>query len=123
MWGEVNRREAERVVRPGGHVFLGGCAPGNLVGELSPMVGSLMGVPRGLPIAEMFFADAGPGDGVDTDGYSWEDFDYVADYGTPEEAARLYGRIYGPQVGQHLQDQRKSTVHWRLRLLSRQVDE
>jgi len=34
----------------------------------------------------------------------------------------LYGRIYGPPIGQHLQEKEKSTVHWRLRLLSRQVD-
>ncbi|MFP6639937.1 MAG: class I SAM-dependent methyltransferase [Myxococcota bacterium] len=62
MWGVVNRREAERIVRPGGRVLLGGCAPGNMVGELSP------------------------------------------------------------RVAHHLQDQGKSTVQWRLRLLSHQVD-
>jgi len=123
MWGVVDPREAERVVRPGGRVFLGGCAPGNMVGELSTMVGSLYGIPRDSPIAGMFFADVGPDHGVDENGYTWEDFDYVTDYGTPEEAARLYGRIYGPQVAHHLQDRGKSAVHWRLRLLSRQVDQ
>ena len=122
MWGVVNRREAERIVRPGGRVFLGGCAPGNMAGELSPMIGALYGIPRDSTLGEMFFADVGPDRGVDDEGYSWEDFDYVTDYGTPEEAARLYGRIYGPQVSQRLQDQGKSTVHWRLRLLSHQVD-
>lgn len=122
MWGAVDTGEAERVVRPGGRVFLGGCAPGNMVGDLSAMVGSLYGIPRDSPMAWMFFADVGPDQGVDEKGYSWEDFDYVTDYGTPEKAARLYGRIYGPQVADHLQGQAKSTVHWRLRLLSRQVD-
>ena len=121
MWGVVDRHEAERVVRPGGRVFLGGCAPGNMVGELSSMVGSLYGIPRDSPGAELFFGDIGPDRGVDAEGYRWEDFDYVADYGSPDEAARLYGRIYGPQIGQHLQEEKKSTVHWRLRLLSRQV--
>ncbi len=43
MWGVVDSREAERVVRPGGSVFLGGCASGNIVGELSPPIGSLYG--------------------------------------------------------------------------------
>ncbi len=88
MWGVVDRREAERIVRPGGRVFLGGCAPGNMIGELSPMIGSLYGIPRDSPGAELFYADIGPGHGVDAEGYSWEDFDYVADYGSPDEAAR-----------------------------------
>lgn len=123
MWGVVDRSEAERIVRPGGQVFLGGCAPGNIVGELSSMVGSLYGVPRDAPMAEMFFAEAGPGHGVDENGYSWEDFDYVTDYGSAEEVARLYGRIYGPEVADHLRERQQSTLRWRLRLLSRQVDE
>jgi len=69
----------------------------------------------------MFFADVGPDHGVDDNGYNWEDFDYVTDYGSPEEAARLDGRIYGPELAHYLQNQGKSTVRWRLRLMSREV--
>ena len=122
MWGAVDTGEAERVVRPGGRVFLGGCAPGNVIGELSPIVGSLYGISKDSPMAELFFADSGPDHGVDEKGYGWSDFDYVAEYRTPEEAARLYGRIYGPQVGDYLKEQGKSAIRWRLRLLSRQVE-
>ncbi len=122
MWGAVDTGEAERVVRPGGRVFLGGCAPGNVIGELSPIVGSLYGISKDSPMAELFFAGSGPDHGVDEKGYGWSDFDYVAEYRTPEEAARLYGRIYGPQVGDYLNERGKSAIRWRLRLLSRQVE-
>jgi len=121
MWGVVDSEEAERVVRPGGQVFLGGCAPGNMVGELSGMIGSLYGIPDDSPMADLFFGDSDQDHGVDEKGYHWIDFDYVADYGTPEEAARLLGRVYGPQVGHHLEEQKMSTVRWRLRLSSRSI--
>ena len=44
------------------------------------------------------------------------DFTYTADYGSPEEAAAIFGRIFGPKIGDYFTDRNQATNWSRLRI-------
>jgi hypothetical protein len=50
------------------------------------------------------------------------DFTYTADYRTVEEAAAIFGRLFGPNAAQYLLDRKQATVWSRLRIWYARVE-
>ena len=121
-WAEVNKVEAYRVLKPGGHLFDMACAPGAVCGELTTLLrrGS-----REIP--EEWFdpacpskdsrADASMWGGIPlVDGVHLHDFTRDVDYGDVHEAAAILRRLWGPLAGQYMLDRNQSKLMWRLRI-------
>jgi SAM-dependent methyltransferase len=131
-WAVLSFDEVFRVLKPGGTFVLLGPVPGNLCGELTPLLSRVFPeVVTEIAAPELF--DPGCPD-VDTELVEevWEgmpvippvrlhDFTYISDYGSSQEAAAITGRLYGPQVKRYLLERRQSTLAWRLRVSLAQV--
>jgi SAM-dependent methyltransferase len=132
VWAELDHREAARVLKHGGVLALLGPAAGNPAGELTATLASGSAVPGGIaPIADL--EPSRPPEstvlpetqwaGVPIlDGLHRHEFSYVADYGTVENAAAIYGRIVGPVAAAYLTDRAQPTVRWRLMVQYARVD-
>jgi SAM-dependent methyltransferase len=126
-WAELDRIEAERVLKPGGVVVQMGANPFE-PGELTPILS--VDFPQlvlpGSP--DLLTPDRPPADDTLAAADWWgeislvdnalhvHDFTYTADYGTPEEAAAIFGRLFGPNAQRYLRERRRSTVWSRLRI-------
>jgi SAM-dependent methyltransferase len=133
MWAEFDPKEIYRVLRTGGWVVIGNCAPGSLMGEMTEVLStSYQEFVRGNVAAHsMFDPDCPPEDG-DVDPGQWpglplrwmkfHDFTSVGDFGEPDELTAVVARIYGPVAEKWARDNTKSTVAYRLRLYYGQVD-
>jgi SAM-dependent methyltransferase len=131
MWAAFDPQELYRVLKPGGWVVVGACAPGSLMGEMTEVLASSYPdfVTEVAP-REVFDLGCPPDDG-EVDTTSWEgvpvhwmkyhDFTHVADFGDPSELAAILGRIYGPVAAQWATDHGKSTLAYRLRICYGQV--
>ena len=126
-WAELDRVEAARTLRPGGLLVQMGGHPEE-PGELGPILAAefphLVPGARGgaeprpdraaadltLPAEE--WPDVNLADGV----LHAHDFTYTAQYGSPEEAAAIFGRLFGPRSARYLWDRGQSTVWSRLRI-------
>jgi len=133
VWAELDHREAARVLTHGGLLAHLGPAPGSAAGELTATLAVHSSPVRGgiAPIAE--FEPTRPSEttvlqeghwaGVPIlDGIHRHEFSYVADYGTVENAAAIYGRIVGPIAAKYLTDRGQATVRWRLMAEYARVD-
>jgi ubiquinone/menaquinone biosynthesis C-methylase UbiE len=126
-WAELDLAEANRVTKPGGWVIHAGGAleePDELTPILAPDFPALV-APLRHP--DLLTPDRPPRDYVlDVSGrpdiafvddvVSVHDFTFVADHGDPDEAAAIYGRLFGPRSGAYLRDRRQSTVWSRQRI-------
>jgi SAM-dependent methyltransferase len=131
MWAAFDPQEMYRVLRPGGWVVVGACAPGSQMGEMTEVLASSYPdfVTEVAP-REVFDPGFPPEDG-EVDTTSWEgipvqwmkyhDFTHVGDFGDPSELAAILGRIYGPVAAQWATDQGKATLAYRLRICYGQV--
>ncbi len=126
-WAELNHAEAWRVLKPGGWLVQLVGAPGSLCGELTPILAeSYPDLIQEVAAAEQWDRTCPPTDvtistkrwqGVPfASGVRAHDFTYIADYGDPDEAAAILGRIYGPLASQYMRDRDQSTLAWRLRI-------
>lgn len=131
-WAELDHVEAWRVLKPGGWLVQLVGAPGSLCGELTPILAeSYPDLITEVATAEQWDQACPPTDALVSDerwngipfasGVRVHDFTYVADYGDPDEAAAILGRIYGPLASQYMRDQDRSTLAWRLRIHYGQV--
>jgi SAM-dependent methyltransferase len=122
-WSEIDHGEAQRVTRRGGYVFQIGPGPANMCGELTWLLAGAYGIQRpGNPTADdaWFGDETSPREGL-MGGVGYRDVDFDADYGSVDEAAEIWGRIYGPTAAAYLRDRRKSKVRYRLRISFYQV--
>ena len=131
MWAEFDSQEMFRVLRPGGWVIYGACAPGSLMGEMTAVLSSsYQDFVTEVAPRELFEPGFPPEDGeLDTE--MWEgvpvrwmkyhDFTHVADFGDPDELAAIVGRIYGPIAAQWARDHGKATLAYRQRITYGQV--
>ncbi len=123
-WSVIDHEEARRVTRPGGYVFQIGAGPANMCGELTGVLAAAYSIPRPADPPPWDFWYGNPESpwesGDEVTGY--HDVDYVADYGSTDEAGKIWGRIYGPAAEAYLRDNGKSAVRYRLRISHYRVD-
>jgi SAM-dependent methyltransferase len=131
VWAAFDPQEVYRVLRPGGWVIYGACAPGSLMGEMTEVLASsYQDFVSEVAPREVFAPGCPPEDG-EVDTTSWEgipvqwmkyhDFTHVGDFGDATELAAILGRIYGPVAEQYARDHGKSTLAYRLRICYGQV--
>lgn len=122
-WSVIDHAEAQRVTRTGGYVWQIGAGPANMCGELTPVLAEAFDVPRPSDPSpdDFWYGDLGsPWEHVE-DGSGYHDVEYLADYGSVEEACRIWGRIYGPVAEGYLRRAQKTGVKYRLRISHYQV--
>jgi ubiquinone/menaquinone biosynthesis C-methylase UbiE len=125
-WAQIDYQEAYRVLKPGGWIVVMACAPGSLFGDLREVLSPVYPEYESeIAPREWFDPDFPPQDteledatwnGIPVEGMRMHDFTYVDDYGDPNEAASILGRIYGPAAEEHIRENRKSSVARRLRI-------
>lgn len=131
-WAELHHAEAWRVLKPGGWLVQLTGAPGSLCGELTPILAeSYPDLIEEVAPAKQWDPNCPSTDAIISDerwqgipfasGVRVHDFTYTADYGDPEEAAAILGRLYGPLASQYMRDRDQSTLAWRLRIYYGQV--
>ena len=131
MWAEFDPQELYRVLRPGGWVVVGACAPGSLMGELTEVLSpSYQDFVSEVAARDKFDPGYPPEDGefateswqgVPVRWMKYHDFTHVGDFGDPTELAAILGRIYGPVAAQYARDNGKSTLAYRQRICYGQV--
>jgi SAM-dependent methyltransferase len=126
-WGDLDHAEAYRVLKPDGllvHMFGAGDA------ELSPILARefphLIPNPvdeprRSAPSDERLVGVIRPDIRFVDDAIDIHAFDYVAEYGSPDEAAAIFGRLFGPATAAYLRERQQSTVWSRLAIYSARV--
>jgi SAM-dependent methyltransferase len=130
-WAPIDVQETYRVLKPDGWIVYLTCAPGSLFGDLSDVLSPVFPdfaseiAPREWFDPDFPSQDSELGDetwnGIPVKGMRIHDFTYVDDYGDPNEAASILGRIYGPEAEKHIRDHRRSSVARRLRIYYGQI--
>ncbi len=129
-WGYLNHAEAYRVLKPGGLLVQMEGAGGPSQGELAPILARefphLTPQPSGEPQRrppsdERVVGVRRPEMRLVDDALDIYAFDHVADYGTPDEAAAIFGRLFGPATAAYLREREQSTVWSRLAIYSARV--
>jgi SAM-dependent methyltransferase len=127
----IDWQEAYRVLKPDGWLIVMACVPGSGFGDLTEVLAPVFPefAPE-LPPREWFDPGFPPHDseldgetwnGIPVDGMRIHDFTYVNDYGDPNEAAAILGRIYGPEAEDFTRDNGKSSFVQRLRIYYGQI--
>jgi len=133
VWAELNHREAARVLKHGGVLAHLGPAAGSAAGELTATLAAYGPPARSsiAPVADLEPSRPSESTVIQLDqwagvpilgGIHRHEFSYVADYGTVERAAAIYGRIVGPIAAKYLADRAQATVRWRLMAEYARVD-
>jgi ubiquinone/menaquinone biosynthesis C-methylase UbiE len=102
--------EAERVLRPTGWLVISEIAPGWYGGELEEVIGHP--VPEIAEKDRILRADLG---------FMFKDWDIIHDYGTADNAIRIYGFIFGPKAIAYLEQTGRTTIRFRMRGYFRQT--
>jgi SAM-dependent methyltransferase len=126
-WAVLNYPEAYRVIRPDGYFIFLGAAPGALCGELTPILADEFPhlITEIAPIVR--YDPACPDEDTIIQEDTWNglpvnppiirhDFTYLSEYGDYQEAAAIFGRLYGPKARRYLLNRRQSCLAWRLRI-------
>lgn len=125
VWAELDLREANRVLRPGGLVIRMGSAPGSLCGELSPVLAEDYPDLITEPAPPERFRESAPDvDSIEPapegialrDGVTIHDFTRVIRYPDLKELCAMVGRIYGPKAAGYLRRKGEPSIAWRLRI-------
>ena len=131
VWAELDHREAARVLKHAGVLAHLGPAAGSLAGELTATLAAGSTIDGGAPIADLEPTRPSQSTVIPQElwsgvpilgGLHRHEFSYVADYGTVENAAAIYGRIVGPIAAKYLTDRGQATVRWRLMAEYARVD-
>jgi SAM-dependent methyltransferase len=126
-FAELDYHEAYRVLKPGGYLIRLGAPIAALCGELTATLSDVFPdiltevAPEewfdpNCPPADIQFAEDEWNDQPVIPPTLQHDFTFVADYGDWQEAAAIFGRLYGPKARQYFLDRRQSQVTHRLRI-------
>ena len=99
--------EAQRITRPGGLIASLGIAPDRYGGELVSVIGE--------PTPELELGSRR----LIEQGFSFEDFESVQDYGSTENILETYGFIFGSRAIAYLRRSGQTRIRWMFRLHSR----
>ena len=125
-WAELSYPEAYRVLKPGGYLIRLGAPLEALGGELNQILASLF--PDFFKTAPVEWFEAGcPEVNTRFEDEFWNglpvmppilrhDFTSLAEYGNPQEAAAIFGRLYGPQARRYFLERGQSHHASRLRI-------
>jgi ubiquinone/menaquinone biosynthesis C-methylase UbiE len=131
-FAELDCDEACRVLKPGGYLIRLGAPIAALCGELTETLSDVFPhILTAVAPDEWFDPGCPPADTHFPEDI-WQglpvipptlqhDFTFVADYGDWQEAAAIFGRLYGPKARQYFLDRRQSQVAFRLRIEVSQV--
>jgi SAM-dependent methyltransferase len=132
-WAELNGSEAYRVLKPGGILIRLGAPLDALGGELTATLAEEFPIHIRPGAPDAWFDPACPAEDSQFDDPFWNglpvtlpifrhDFTTVADYGDTQEAAAIFGRLYGPKARQYFLDRQQSHFTSRLRIEWGRVD-
>jgi ubiquinone/menaquinone biosynthesis C-methylase UbiE len=126
-WAELSYPEAYRVLKSGGISIQLGAPLEALCGELTSTLADVY--PSLIKeVAPNEWFDAGsPEENTQFEEDLWNglpvtpptlrhDFTYISDYGDSQEAAAIFGRLYGPKAKRYFLDRQQSHFAWRLRI-------
>ena len=126
-WGQLTHAEAFRILKPNGllvHMLGWGdaeLAP-ILAREFPHLIPEPPGEPRrSAPSDERLVGVIRPDIRFVDDAVDIHAFDYVAEYGSPDEAAAIFGRLFGPTSAAYLRERQQSTVWSRVAIFSARV--
>jgi SAM-dependent methyltransferase len=131
-WAEPDDAEAWRVLKPGGYLIHLGAPLEALCGELTASLAAVYPeIITAVAPADIFSPGCPAADTLLQDG-TWcgipvippvirHDFTCLADYASCEEAAAIFGRLYGPVARRYLLERGQSTVASRLRIEAARV--
>jgi SAM-dependent methyltransferase len=126
-WAELSFPEAYRVLKPGGCLIRLGAPLEAICGELTATLArEYPHVIQEVALDEWFNARFPEKDTLLKDN-SWNgipvipptlqhDFTYISEYGDCQEAAAIFGRLYGPKAKQYFLDRQQSHCASRLRI-------
>jgi ubiquinone/menaquinone biosynthesis C-methylase UbiE len=126
-WAELCHSEAYRVLKPGGYFIRLGAPLSALCGELtSTLSGEFPDIIQEVSPSDWFDARA-PEENSRFEVNEWDglpvvspvlryDFTYVSEYASVQEAAAIFGRLYGPVARRYFLDRQQSHCAWRLRI-------
>jgi SAM-dependent methyltransferase len=126
-FAELNYAEAYRVLKPGGYLIRLGAPLAALCGELTAILSDVFPDILTEIAPDEWFDPGFPAVNTQFAEDEWQglpvipptlqhDFTFVADYGDWQEAAAIFGRLYGPKARQYFLDRKQSQVTHRLRI-------
>ena len=102
--------EAKRITRPGGHVLVAGIAPRWVLGgELSPF---LLGMKKRNDMGDLLMRRLG---------FAHRDHYSILDFGSVDNAVKVFGFIFGKKAIAYLRKHQKSTVKYKWRIYYKQL--
>lgn len=131
-YAELNLPEAYRVLKPGGYLIRLGAPFEAICGELTSILSKTYPHIIDHAAPDEWFDAGYPEKTTRFEESVWSglpvipptlrhEFTYIADYGDDQQAAAIFGRLYGPQARQYFLDRQQSHVAYRLRIEVSQV--
>ncbi len=126
-WAELSYPEAYRVLKSGGYLIRLGAPLEALCGELTSTIADVYpNIIMEVAPDEWFAADFPEKNTLFAENF-WNglpvtpptlqhDFNTISEYGDSQEAAAIFGRLYGPKARQYFRDRQQSHFTWRLRI-------
>ncbi len=126
-WAELGFHEAYRVLKSGGYLIRLGAPLDALCGELTATLAGVFPNIIQQVAPDAWFDPRCPEKNTQFEDNSWNglpvipptlqyDFTYIAEYRDHQEAAAIFGRLYGPKAKRYFLDRRQSYCAWRLRI-------
>lgn len=126
-YAELNLPEAYRVLKPGGALVRLGSPFEAICGEITSILAEVYPDIIDNVAPDEWFAAGYPEKDTRFEENVWNDlpvmpptlqhdFTYIADYGDEQQAAAIFGRLYGPKARQYFLDRHQSHFASRLRI-------
>lgn len=126
-WAELSYPEAYRVLKSGGYLIRLGAPLEALCGELTSTLADVYPNVIQEVAPDEWFDACSPEKNTQFEEDLWNglpvtpptlqhDFTYISEYGDRQEAAAIFGRLFGPKARRYFLDRQQSHCAWRLRI-------